>query len=120
MLGCPLTPSSTVPTPHRLCREVRACQPERCNAVLFWHSAERSRPHQLSTTNFASSVRLRFQQLDGVAQLGGALVEFLANSCFHFALHDLELGERPFRFHFLEPSIQKCDLRTSRGQFREI
>src|SRR2546428_8767837 len=49
MRGCPLTPSSTVPTPHRLSREVRACQPERCNAVLFWHSAERSRPHQPST-----------------------------------------------------------------------
>ncbi len=33
---------------------------------------------------------VRFQSIDRVAQLGGALVEFFRDRGFHFALHDLE------------------------------
>jgi hypothetical protein len=48
-----------------------------------------------------------FQQLDRVAQLGGALVEFAGDRDFHLALYDLELRERAFRTDFLELLFEK-------------
>src|ERR1700719_2343221 len=44
-----------------------------------------------------SSLALHFQQLDRIAQLGGALVELARDGDFHFALHDFDLRERAFR-----------------------
>jgi hypothetical protein len=60
------------------------------------------------------------QQLDRVAQLGGALVEFACDRDFHLALHDLELRERTFRADFLEPLFEKGEFGTFRGQLRKI
>src|SRR3954463_13016736 len=60
------------------------------------------------------------QELYGVAQLGRALVELARDGDFHFALHDLELGERPLRAHFLQPLLEKRELGTFLGQLREV
>jgi hypothetical protein len=62
---------------------------------------------------------LRLQQLDGVAQLGGALVELAGDGDFHFALHDLELGKRALRADFLQPFIEERELRAFGGELWE-
>jgi hypothetical protein len=60
------------------------------------------------------------QQLDGVAQFGGAFVHFLGDRAFHFALHDLQFRERTFGAHFLEPFVEKVDLGTFRRELGKI
>src|SRR5436309_10147585 len=63
---------------------------------------------------------LRLEQLDGVTQFRSTLVEFLCNRSFHLALHDLQLRKRTLRLHFLEPFVEKRDLRAFRHQLRKI
>ncbi len=63
---------------------------------------------------------LRLEQLDCVAQLGSPLVKFLGDRRFHFALHDLQLRERAFRFYFVNPFVKKRDLRAFGYQFRKV
>ena len=62
----------------------------------------------------------RFQLVDGVAQFGGALVEFLGDRGFHFALHDLEFRAGTFGADFIEPFLKEMDLRTFRGQLGKV
>src|SRR6267143_815634 len=62
----------------------------------------------------------RFELIDGVAQFGGAFVEFLRDRGFHFALHQLEFGARTFGADFIEPFFQEMDLGTFRGQLGEV
>ena len=72
----------------------------------FWRTR---RPFDFAQESRALAF-LRLQKFDRVAQFRCAFVELLGNSGFHFALHDLQLRERPFRFHFFQPFLEKRDL----------
>src|SRR6185437_1706488 len=48
------------------------------------------------------------------------LVKFLRDRCFHFALHDLQLRERAFRFYFIKPFVKKRDLSAFGNQLRKV
>src|SRR5438477_12226278 len=64
-------------------------------------------------------LRLRLQQFDGVAELGGALVKFAGNGDFHFALHHFELGKRALGADFFQPFLEKRELGAFRRELRE-
>src|SRR3954464_12948377 len=78
-----------------------------------------SRARKLCTDAGPKSLAL-LQELYGVAQLGRALVELARDGDFHFALHDLELGERPLRAHFFQPLLEERELGTFLRQLREV
>src|SRR5204863_8252029 len=63
---------------------------------------------------------LRLQHLDGVAQFRRAFIKLFRNRGFHLTLHDFQFRARTFRFHFLEPFLEKCDLRALRYEFGKI
>src|SRR6478609_8439449 len=86
-----------------------------------WRIGETSRrsDSDMSLVTCHRSLALRLQQLDGVAELGGAFVEFAGDGDFHLALHDLKLRERALGADFLQPFLEEGELGTFRGQLRE-